>query len=89
MSLNFDELNSVVRIFDKQSSSLQDQPYLWRKIDNKYSLIFEKPFYVPLFDNEAISIQQGLKTLSKSFEKLISLDPNEWHSIQPVWSHEY
>jgi len=24
-----------------------------------------------------------------SFEKLISLNPNEWHSIQPVWSHEY
>ena len=44
---------------------------------------------LPLFDNEAISIQQGLKTLSKSFEKLISLNPNEWHSIQPVWSQEY
>ncbi len=37
MSLNFDEFNSVVKIFDKQSSSLQDQPYLWRKIDDKYS----------------------------------------------------
>ena len=64
-------------------------PTTFLKIDNKYTLIFEKPFYVPLFDNEAVSIQQGLKTLSKSFEKLISLDPNEWHSIQPVWSHEY
>jgi len=64
-------------------------PTTFLKIDNKYSLVFEKPFYVPLFDNEAISIQQGLKTLSKSFEKLISLNPNEWHSIQPVWSHEY
>ena len=37
MSLNFDECNSVVKIFDKQSSMLQDQPYLWRKIDDKYS----------------------------------------------------
>ena len=37
MSLNFDEFNSVVKIFDKQSSMLQGQPYLWRKIDNKYS----------------------------------------------------
>ena len=37
MSLNFDEFNSVVKIFDKQSSMLQDQPYLWRKIDDKYS----------------------------------------------------
>ena len=39
MSLNFNEFNSVVKIFDKQSSSLQDQPYLWRKIDDKYSSI--------------------------------------------------
>ena len=37
MSLNFDEFNSVVKIFEKQSSILQDQPYLWRKIDDKYS----------------------------------------------------
>ena len=37
MSLNFDEFNSVVKIFDKQSSMLQDQPYLWRKINDKYS----------------------------------------------------
>ena len=37
MSLNFDEFNSVVKIFEKQSSMLQDQPYLWRKIDDKYS----------------------------------------------------
>ena len=38
MSLNFDEINSVVKIFEKQSSMLQDQPYLWRKINDKYSL---------------------------------------------------
>ena len=44
---------------------------------------------MPLFENESQSIQQGLKTLSKAFEKLISLDPNQWHSIQPVWSNEY
>ncbi|MBO6480092.1 MAG: AMP-binding protein, partial [Pelagibacteraceae bacterium] len=37
MSLNFDEFNSVVKIFEKQSSMLQDQPYLWRKIDDKYA----------------------------------------------------
>ena len=37
MSLNFDEFNSVVKIFEKQSSMLQDQPYLWRKFDDKYS----------------------------------------------------
>jgi len=64
-------------------------PTAFLKINGKYTLVFEKPFYVPLFENESLSIQQGLKTLSKSFEKLISLDPNQWHSTQPVWSNEY
>tara|TARA_Y100000593_G_scaffold29602_1_gene58698 strand:- start:673 stop:1536 length:864 start_codon:yes stop_codon:yes gene_type:complete len=64
-------------------------PTAFLKINKRYTLIFEKPFYVPLFENEAISIQQGLKTLSKSFEKLITIDPNQWHSIQPVWTDEY
>ena len=64
-------------------------PTAFLKINGKYTLVFEKPFYVPLFENEALSIQQGLKTLSKSFEKLISIDPNQWHSTQPVWSNEY
>jgi KDO2-lipid IV(A) lauroyltransferase len=64
-------------------------PTAFLKINGKYTLVFEKPFYVPLFDSESISIQQGLKTLSNAFEKLISLDPNQWHSTQPVWSNEY
>ena len=64
-------------------------PTAFLKIDGKYTLIFEKPFYVPLFENESTSIQQGLKTLAKAFEKLISLEPNQWHSIQPIWSNEY
>ncbi len=64
-------------------------PTAFLKIDGKYTLIFEKPFYVPLFDNESTSIQQGLKTLAKAFEKLISLEPNQWHTIQPIWSNEY
>ncbi len=36
MSINFDEFNSVVKIFEKQSSVLNDQPYLWRKINDQY-----------------------------------------------------
>ena len=64
-------------------------PTAFLKIDGKYTLIFEKPFYVPLFENESTSIQQGLKTLAKAFEKLISLEPNQWHTIQPIWSNEY
>ncbi len=59
------------------------------KIDNKYKLVFGKPFIVPHFENDAQSIQHGLKVLSKEMEKLILLDPNQWHSIQPVWTSEY
>tara|TARA_B100000902_G_scaffold152897_1_gene149408 strand:+ start:1754 stop:2626 length:873 start_codon:yes stop_codon:yes gene_type:complete len=64
-------------------------PATFLKIGDKYSLVFETPFYVPHFDNDAQSIQQGLKVLAKAFEKLISLDINQWHSIQPVWTNEY
>ncbi len=35
MSLNFDEFNSVVEVFEKQSSTYKDKPYLWRKWDGK------------------------------------------------------
>ncbi len=59
------------------------------KIDNEYKLVFGKPFIVPHFENDAQSIQHGLKVLSKEMEKLILLDPNQWHSIQPVWTSEY
>ena len=59
------------------------------KMSTGYKLYFHKPFYVPLFENEATSIQQGLKTLSNSFEEILSMDINDWHSIQPVWTVEY
>ena len=59
------------------------------KMSTGYKLYFHKPFYVPLFENEATSIQQGLKTLSNSFEEILSMDINDWHSIQPVWTFEY
>ena len=64
-------------------------PATFIKIDNKYKLIFGTPFIVPNFDNEAQSIQHGLKVLALELEKLILLDPNQWHSIQPVWTSEY
>ena len=35
MSVNFDEFNSVVEIFEKQSSTYKDKPYLWRKSGEK------------------------------------------------------
>ena len=36
MSLNFGEFNSVVKIFEQQSSIHKDKPYLWRKIEDQY-----------------------------------------------------
>ena len=59
------------------------------KTKRGYKLRFNKPFYVPYFENDATSIQYGLKTLSSSFEELLSLDINDWHSVQPVWTSEY
>ena len=64
-------------------------PAAFIKSGNKYQLHFGKPFIVPYFENQAKSIQHGLKVLSKSLENLIKLDPNQWHSIQPVWTSEY
>ena len=64
-------------------------PAAFLNIDKNYKLVFGKPFIVPHFDNDAQSIQHGLKVLSKEMEKLILLDPNQWHSIQPVWTSEY
>ena len=49
---------------------------------------FGRPFYVPHFGNESQSINNGLSTLAKEFENLISIDPNQWHSLMPVWSDE-
>ena len=64
-------------------------PTAFIKTKGGYELHFGNPFIVPYFDNQAQSIQHGLKVLSKSLEKLIMLDPNQWHSIQPVWTSEY
>lgn len=64
-------------------------PTAFIKSDKGYELHFGKPFIVPYFENQAQSIQHGLKVLSKSLEELILLDPNQWHSIQPVWTSEY
>ena len=64
-------------------------PATFITVNGMYKLVFGKPFIVPHFENDAQSIQHGLKVLSKELEKLILLDPNQWHSIQPVWTSEY
>ena len=37
MSLNFDQFNSIVSLFHHQVELFQDKPYLWKKIDGKYT----------------------------------------------------
>jgi len=64
-------------------------PAAFLHLNNKFQLVFGTPFIVPYFDNEAQSIQHGLNVLARELEKLILLDPNQWHSIQPVWTSEY
>ena len=36
MSINFDQFNSVVSVFQSQSTALNDKPYLWKKLDGKF-----------------------------------------------------
>ena len=36
MIVNFDEFNNIPSVFYYQSNDLKDQPYLWKKENNKY-----------------------------------------------------
>ena len=36
MSVNFDNFNSVVSLFNQQCRELKDSPYLWRKVEGKF-----------------------------------------------------
>jgi len=36
MIVNFDEFNSIPGIFYHQANNLKDQPYLWKKENDKY-----------------------------------------------------
>ena len=36
MSINFDNFNSVVSLFNQQCNELKDNPYLWRKVEGKF-----------------------------------------------------
>ena len=37
MSLNFDNFNSIISLFHYQVKALNSNPYLWKKIDGKFS----------------------------------------------------
>ena len=36
MIVNFDEFNNIPSVFYYQSNDLKDQPYLWKKENDKY-----------------------------------------------------
>ena len=36
MSIDYDNINSVLSIFDEQAHKFNEKPYLWRKINDKY-----------------------------------------------------
>ena len=36
MSVDFSKFNSIISLFDKQSTALSEKPYLWNKINNEY-----------------------------------------------------
>ena len=37
MSVNFDNFNSIISLFHNKSKSLEDQPYLWKKINDEFT----------------------------------------------------
>ena len=37
MSINFDNFNSIISLFHHQAKTLNSNPYLWKKIDGKFS----------------------------------------------------
>ena len=37
MSVDYDNINSVLSIFDEQAHQFKEKPYLWRKINDKYA----------------------------------------------------
>ena len=37
MSVDYDNINSVLSIFEEQAHQFKEKPYLWRKINDKYA----------------------------------------------------
>ena len=63
MSLNFDEFNSVLEIFDKQSSMLQDQPYLWRKVEDKYEDTSDQEYLAKIVYKTLYKLEEEIRNI--------------------------
>ena len=76
MSLNFDQFNSIVSLFYHQVRLFQDKPYLWKKIDGKYtSLSWHQ------VREQVYSIAKGLRNLGiLNGDRVVILSENrpEW-----------
>ena len=76
MSLNFDQFNSIVSLFYHQVRLFQDKPYLWKKIDGKYTSLSWKQVR-----EQVDSIAKGLKNLGiLKGDRVVILSENrpEW-----------
>ena len=76
MSLNFDQFNSIVSLFRHQVKLFQDKPYLWKKIDGKYTSLSWKQVR-----EQVDSIAKGLKNLGiLKGDRVVILSENrpEW-----------
>ena len=76
MSINFDKFNSVITLFHHQTNELSNNPYLWRKIDGKYSPITWKSV-----KDQVDAIAQGLINLGiLKGDRVVILSENrpEW-----------
>ena len=76
MSVNFDEFNSVVEVFANQSSSLNNQSYLWKKNGEKYSSLSWKEVRKQV-ENLAFAIK-NLGILEGDRVIIISENRPEW-----------
>ena len=76
MSLNFDQFNSIVSLFHHQVKLFQDKPYLWKKLDGKYtSLSWQQ------VREQVDSIAKGLRNLGiLNGDRVVILSENrpEW-----------
>ena len=76
MSLNFDQFNSIVSLFHHQVKLFQDKPYLWKKIDGKYTSLSWKQVR-----EQVDSIAKGVKNLGiLKGDRVVILSENrpEW-----------
>ena len=54
MIVNFDEFNNIPSVFYYQSNDLKDQPYLWKKENDKYVSLCRKHWKLDMQINNLV-----------------------------------